>query len=362
MVCAQKCILEGLAEKTVILVTHQVEFLHGANLILVMRNGSIVQQGRFDELLEAGLDFESLVEAHNESLGKVTPTEKAPEVEDVEPLLLSSISASSHLERLPSSRNYRSNSSRKNPEIGRSPSTADGANANGNTAEANKSLKLIEEEERSTGSVGLAVYWLYLTTAYGGALALLILIIQIIWQGLLLAGDYWVAYETGTNAKFFDPKRFISVYGTLAVACALCVLGRALLIAVMSLLTSQDFYLRMLRSLFRAPMSFFDTTPSARILSRVCPSSYMVLHTISSLEMSMFLIVVFVCVSAGVNGSGYDRYPHSAHSWLHSCSDLYVNWNSCGGCSSYLANPHTHCSVSNCLLPIPGKEFDVYRI
>jgi len=264
----QKCILEGLAGKTVILVTHQVEFLHGANLILVMRNGSIVQQGRFDELLEAGLDFESLVEAHNESLGKVNPTEKVPEVEDVEPLLLNSISASSHLERLPSSRNYRSNSSRKNPEIGRSPSTANGANADGNTPEANKSLKLIEEEERSTGSVGLAVYWLYLTTAYGGALALLILIIQIIWQGLLLAGDYWVAYETGTNAKYFDPKRFIFVYGTLAVLCALCVFGRALLIAIMSLMTSQDFYLRMLRSLFRAPMSFFDTTPSARILSR----------------------------------------------------------------------------------------------
>jgi ABC-type multidrug transport system fused ATPase/permease subunit len=129
------------------------------------------------------------------------------------------------------------------------------------------STKLIEEEERSTGHVSLGVYWLYLTAAFGGAIALAVVVIQCVWQALLVSGDYWVAHQTGL--QHFNPYRFISVYSILAFACAFCVLARAILIAFMSLTTSQGFYLRMLRSLFRAPMSFFDTTPLGRILSRV---------------------------------------------------------------------------------------------
>lgn len=273
--------MEGLAGKTVILVTHQVEFLHGANLILVMRNGSIVQSGQFEELLAAGLDFESLVEAHNESLDKVATSNEAPLVEETsEPgsngLLLKSTSTNSSdrfLDKGPSSRSWRSQSGNANGlqsmNLERSLSKSASTNGSKTNLLEVKSLKLIEEEERSSGQVSLGVYWLYLTAAYGGALTLMIMFIQFIWQGLLLAGDYWIAYETGTNVEHFDPQRFMFVYGMLAILCASCVLGRAVLIALMSLTTSQDFYLKMLRSLFRAPMSFFDTTPSGRILSRV---------------------------------------------------------------------------------------------
>lgn len=266
----QKCVVEGLAGKTVILVTHQVEFLHGANLILVMRNGSIVQSGQFDELLAAGLDFESLVEAHNESLDKVATSNESP-VEETKIELAHSTnsdSGNSRLDRHSSSRNWRSLSGNaKGPmALERSVSVANGSATD--IVQDVKSLKLIEEEERSSGQVSLGVYRLYLTAAYGGALALMVLVIQFVWQGLSLAGDYWVAYETGTNEEHFDPQRFTLVYGVLAALCALCILGRTVLLSLMSLTTSQDFYLKMLRSLFRAPMSFFDTTPTARILSR----------------------------------------------------------------------------------------------
>jgi ATP-binding cassette subfamily C (CFTR/MRP) protein 1 len=57
-----------LASKTVVLVTHQVEFLHSADLILVMRDGEIVQSGNYDELVKLGLDFGALIDAHNQTL------------------------------------------------------------------------------------------------------------------------------------------------------------------------------------------------------------------------------------------------------------------------------------------------------
>jgi ATP-binding cassette subfamily C (CFTR/MRP) protein 2 len=283
----QKCIIEGLAGKTIILVTHQIEFLHAANTILVMREGRIVQSGQFQELLSAGLDFESLVEAHNKSLDMVATDSGDPLLdEDKGPSLSTQLSKSlskSYSGRMlstgpgsPRTRSRRSLSSRQDwvdpmiteGSLSRSGSTNDGVNSR-MSFDLETSSKLIEEEERSSGRVGFGVYRLYLTAAYGGAIAVVIIIIQCLWQALLLGGDYWTAYETGSSEQRFNPERFVPVYTILALLCALCVVGRAFLVAFMSLITSQDFYLKMLRSVFRAPMAFFDTTPTGRILSRV---------------------------------------------------------------------------------------------
>ncbi|GJP66069.1 hypothetical protein CLOP_g22972 [Closterium sp. NIES-67] len=69
-----ECVLRGLAGKTVILVTHQVDFLPAMDLILVMREGRIVQHGRYDELLAQGTDFSSLVDAHTDAMHSLAAT------------------------------------------------------------------------------------------------------------------------------------------------------------------------------------------------------------------------------------------------------------------------------------------------
>lgn len=298
----QKCVLEGLAGKTIILVTHQIEFLHNANTILVMRDGSIVQSGKFQELLSAGLDFESLVDAHYKSVDKVMTTTNGDTnaTTDTTPSSFTEASCSPYLnsqlprsgserrpsptmslERGPYGRSWRSLSGNADvlqlmaveENLSRLGSKNDHENNSSQMSDTNSS-KLIADEGRSTGRVGAQVYMLYLTAAYGGALALTVLTIGCIWQALLLAGDYWVAYETGgtggTNGEQFDARKFIVVYTIIAGACTICVFGRVISVSFMAVITSQYFYLKMLRSLFRAPMAFFDTTPSGRILSRVC--------------------------------------------------------------------------------------------
>lgn len=45
---------------------------------------------------------------------------------------------------------------------------------------------------------------------------------------------------------------------------------RALLVSIAGLLAAQKYFLSMIRCIFRAPMSFFDSTPAGRILNRVC--------------------------------------------------------------------------------------------
>ncbi|KAG5532219.1 hypothetical protein RHGRI_026745 [Rhododendron griersonianum] len=65
---ARDFIMTTLAAKTVIFVTHQVEFLPAADMILVLKECLIVQAGKYDELLQAGTDFKPLVSAHHEAI------------------------------------------------------------------------------------------------------------------------------------------------------------------------------------------------------------------------------------------------------------------------------------------------------
>ncbi|KAK1296416.1 ABC transporter C family member 3 [Acorus calamus] len=65
------CLLGLLASKTVIYVTHQVEFLPLADLILVMKDGRITQAGKYEDILSSGTDFMELVGAHKEALSSL---------------------------------------------------------------------------------------------------------------------------------------------------------------------------------------------------------------------------------------------------------------------------------------------------
>src|SRR6266487_2916770 len=58
----EKCIVNYLSTKTRILVTHQLQFIKEATKILVLKNGSTVALGTYDELLHSGIDFVSLLE------------------------------------------------------------------------------------------------------------------------------------------------------------------------------------------------------------------------------------------------------------------------------------------------------------
>ncbi|KAM5585065.1 hypothetical protein ABKV19_004453 [Rosa sericea] len=64
----KECLMALLSSKTVIYVTHQVEFLPAADIILVMKDGRITQAGKFNDIINSGTDFKDLVGAHNEAL------------------------------------------------------------------------------------------------------------------------------------------------------------------------------------------------------------------------------------------------------------------------------------------------------
>lgn len=225
-----------------------------------MRDGKITQAGKYKDILNSGTDFMELVSAHNQALSALDSMGTVPDSEEdtaqsvsdsLEDGLIDTGKSTSSIQKEEEKRDDQNN---KTGEI-------DGQKG-----------QLVQEEEREKGRVGLSVYWKYITTSYKGALVPFILLAQILFQILQIGSNYWMAWATPVSKNVTSPVKgslLILVYVSLAVGSAFCILMRALLLVTAGYKTATILFNKLHMCIFRAPMSFFDATPSGRILNRV---------------------------------------------------------------------------------------------
>ncbi|XP_012459701.1 putative ABC transporter C family member 15 isoform X1 [Gossypium raimondii] len=231
----KKCLKGLLSEKTVIYATHQLEFLDAADLVLVMKDGLVVQSGKYEELI-ADSDGELVrqMNAHRKSLDQMNP----PQDNDsliAKPCQISQIEVIEE--------KY------------------------GDPICFGKLFERSQEEETETGRVKWSVYSTFVTAAYKGALVPVVLLCQVLFQGLQIGSNYWIAWATEENHKV-SREQLIGTFVMLSGGSSIFILGRAVLLATIAIETAQRLFLGMITSVFRAPISFFDSTPSSRILNR----------------------------------------------------------------------------------------------
>ncbi|CAM6128490.1 unnamed protein product [Calypogeia fissa] len=286
----QSCILGTLSTKTVLYVTHQVEFLPAADLILVMRDGKIIQSGKYDDLLQAGTDFDTLVDAHNEAIDFIeseaskNQEEDGPTEEDED---------LTKIIRQLSQKEKSEEGSEDIIQIIRQLSKKEKTEEDASPKEEKR--QLVEDELRAVGNTSLSVYWAYLTAVYKGSIVPIIFLAQLGFQGLQITSNYWMAWFTPATAgepQKVDNTTLILVYFLLAMGSALSVSGVILLTTIVQLLAGQKLFINMLRAIFRAPMSFFDSTPTGRILARASSDQ----DTVDSNTLKVFMDFVFETV------------------------------------------------------------------
>lgn len=218
-----------------------------------MQNGKIAQAGGFEELLKQNIGFEVLVGAHSQALGSIVTVENSSKI-----LQLSN----------PEKELYEDSTMNAKPRN----SQQDLVPNKISTEITNKGGKLVQEEERERGSIGKEVYWTYLTIVKRGAFIPIIILAQSSFQALQISSNYWMAWvcpPTSDTKPKVGMNIVLLVYSLLAIGSSLCVLLRAMLIAITGLQTAQTLFTNMLCSILRAPMAFFDSTPTGRIINRV---------------------------------------------------------------------------------------------
>uniref|UniRef100_A0A6Q2YNV5 ATP-binding cassette sub-family C member 5 n=1 Tax=Esox lucius TaxID=8010 RepID=A0A6Q2YNV5_ESOLU len=280
-------IKKQLRHKTIIFVTHQLQYLVDCDDVIFMRDGSITEQGSHEDLMRLNGDYAAMF--NNLQLGE-TPFSEVRGYSMCEECEVCKLMIGPFCLGLTSV----------------FPCTPG---------------QLMQVEERGRGSVPWSVYGVYIK-ASGGALAfLLILALFVLNVGSTAFSNWWLSYWikqgsgnttvlVGNSSVVSDSMRdnplmqhYAGVYASSMGVMLLLKLLRGIVFVKGTLRASSKLHEELFRKILRSPMKFFDTTPTGRILNRFSKDMDEV-DTRLPFQAEMFIqnvILVFFCL--GVIGS-----------------------------------------------------------
>ncbi|XP_040342070.1 ATP-binding cassette sub-family C member 2 isoform X4 [Herpailurus yagouaroundi] len=272
-----------LKGKTRLLITHSIHFLPQVDEIVVLGNGTILEKGSYSTLLakkglfakilktskkQTGLEGEATVneDSEEDDCGLMPSVEEIPE--EVASLTMRREN-SLHRTLSHSSRS----SSRHRKSLKKSLKTRN-VNTLKEEEELVKGQKLIKKEFIHTGKVKLSIYLKYLR-AMGLCLIFFIILAYVINAVAYIGSNLWLSAWTndsktynGTNYPASQRDLRAGVYGALGLVQGVFVLLGNLCSIRASTHASNILHKQLLTNILRAPMSFFDTTPTGRIVNR----------------------------------------------------------------------------------------------
>lgn len=277
---------EGVLKgKTRILVTHGLTYLPKVEKIVVLKNGTITEQGSYKELIEKKGEFQEFLLQYLSEENE--DEEDLEELEDIK-MQLESTLGKQGLQRQISRTKHESESDsighdslgehrgsirHRTKKISESEKTKP-AIAPPQKPDAKVGQKLIEKEKAETGKVQLSVYGYYIR-AIGIMSTCMTVLFYILSQACTVGSNVWLTAwssesalqnETGQDPAVRD--KYLGVYGALGIGQAIFICLGSVLIAGATVAASKLMHKRLLDNVMHSPMMFFDMTPIGRIVNR----------------------------------------------------------------------------------------------
>ena len=289
-----------LHDKARLLVTNSVGFLNQVDKIVVLKDGRIMEQGTYKELLVKGGEFTDYLLQHvqkNVSRKGSVFGDSESELEELKAELETALGRKASLDRMRGSGTKRGlgrqvseagshRSSLKGSTITGKPPSGRGGGRGGNRGgrggrggggggiggggrSTGEGEGLMVKEKVETTEVKWSIY-LYYAKAVGVLTTSLIFAFALLTQVLQVSTNFWLA-EWSDDPDSAVPAvrdRYLGVYGALGAASAVMVVCSSLVTALGGLNASSKLHNNMLANVLRAPMAFFDTNPKGRIVNR----------------------------------------------------------------------------------------------
>ncbi|XP_076389766.1 multidrug-Resistance like Protein 1 isoform X2 [Megachile rotundata] len=332
-----------LKKKTRVLVTHGITYLPEVDNIIVLQDGEITEVGTYKQLLEKKGAFSEFLVQHLQEVHADNGSEA--DLQEIKQQLESTIGSSELHQKLTRAKSRMSESQSEsgsivdrrslNGSLKRQYSTDSQQSSthlsSNNVKEAklihSKSAeKLIEEEKTETGSVKWKVYSHYFKSI-GWFLSISTIIMNAIFQGFSIGSNSWLSLWSNSNLTTYNDTvdkaqqdMYLGVYGGLGIGQAMASFFCDLAPQLGCWLAARQMHIVMLRAVMRAPLTFFDTTPIGRIISRfakdvdvldtslpqqISDSIYCLFEVIATLVVISFSTPIFVAVIVPIGGIYY---------------------------------------------------------
>lgn len=303
-----------LKDKTRVLVTHGLRWLPYVDNIIVMVNGTVIETGTYDDLLSSNGTFSNVLKIHmtemeikddQESSNKIwkkvkfdlydVENEKNLEktrllqtnLENIPTMQMAEISVhKGHLHRIKSK--YQLMLMHEKPSV--------------------QDIKSITEEKIEEGNVRIQVFITY-ARALGVSYTMIIMFFYACYQTSSVFSSLWLSQWTSdallTNRTLGSPDSsiyrqrndyYLGIYGGAGIAQAIFVLSYVGLFVSRSISASHLLHQKMVHSIVRSPMSFFDLTPIGRIINRFSADIDTV-DNVLPLTVEMWLDCVFAVIA-----------------------------------------------------------------
>lgn len=233
----EECVLGIMKDRTRVLVTNQLQCLSRCDKVIAIGDHRILEQGTYHELMQ---DEGGEVQRLLKDLRVSQETEKDSKTDGA---------------------------------------TEKSEDALGSTERKDKDTKkaksLTTTEERAVGAVKPEVYLKYIRAGGGYMRFTLVFITFILSSAISLMNSVWVSLWTSdSNYERRGKGFYLGFYALTAVLLGIVTFGRSYMLAKFGVRASSVLHKNLLASVLQAPMSFFDTTPTGRILSRFSKDLY----------------------------------------------------------------------------------------